>query len=295
LRLRWTVGDATVTSLVESEIPTSPRFLYRNMNKSEVLERAAASPWLRPHFISKDGYLLQTVQSLIISIGDRTIVVDTCIGNDKIRINQGWNRLQTTFLEDMVHAGFDPDEVTDVVCTHLHVDHLGWNTRLVDGEWLPTFPNARYTFVEEEYQHWLNLGGLFYGEDVFTDSVKPVVVAGLVDLVGSSHQICEGVNLVPTPGHTPGHVSVLVSSGGEQAVITGDMVYNPLQIADPTLASRYDTDPDAAIATRIRILNEWARQSMLLIGTHFGHPTAGHLQPDGPGFLFEVEFGATGY
>jgi len=286
--LRWKVGSTTITSFAESATPTSPRFLYKDLSKQGVLARAAAAPWLRPHFISKDGYLLQKIQSLVIDSGDLRIAVDTCVGNDKHRSNDLWNHLQGPFLDDLTRAGFPPESFTHVICTHLHVDHVGWNTRLVDGQWVPTFPNARYLFTKPEYEHWQTEPSLFEGEDVFGDSVAPIVEAGLADLVAIDHRLSDEIWFQPTTGHTPGHISVVIRSEGDRAVITGDMVHNPLQIADPDLSSMFDTDSDQARETRREVFPEWADGETLVIGTHFGSPTAGTMHPDGDGYRLKV-------
>ena len=288
MELQWTVGKATITSFAESETPTSPRFMYRDLTKQDVLDRAKDATWLRPHFVSKDGYLLQKIQCLVIDVGDQRIAVDTCIGNDKTRSNELWHNLQGPFLDDLTEAGYAPDSFSHVVCTHLHVDHVGWNTRLVDGTWVPTFPNARYLFAKAEFEHWRDEPGLFDGEDVFGDSVAPIVDAGLADLVPIDHRLNDEVRFQPTVGHTPGHVSVVIESGGSRAIITGDMVHNPLQIADPDLSSMFDTDSDQARSTRRAVFPEWADGSTLIIGTHFGSPTAGTMHPDGDGYRLEV-------
>ncbi len=286
--LVWTVGAATITSIPESETPTSPRFMYRGLSKDDVLARAAKAPWLRPHFISKDGYLLQKIQCLVIEVGGLVVAVDTCVGNDKHRSNELWHNLRGPFLDDLAAAGYPPESVTHVVCTHLHVDHVGWNTRQVGGQWLPTFPNARYLFARAEYEHWRSEPGLFEGEDVFGDSVAPIVVAGQADLVAVDHRINDEIHFQPTVGHTPGHISVVITSEGQRAVITGDMVHNPLQIADPDLSSMFDTDADQARATRREVFPDWADGETLVIGTHFGSPTAGTMHPDGDGYRLQI-------
>jgi glyoxylase-like metal-dependent hydrolase (beta-lactamase superfamily II) len=262
------------------------------VDKAAVLRRADAAPWLRPHFVTDEGYLLQKVQCLVIEVGDLRIAVDTCIGNDKFRSNPSWSGLQGSFLEDLEGAGFPVASVTHVVCTHLHVDHVGWNTRLVDDRWVPTFPDARYLFVAAEFEHWRQAPGSADGEDVFGDSVAPIADAGLADLVPSDHQLCPEVRLQPTPGHTPGHVSVVVESGAERAIITGDMAHHPIQIADPDLSSMFDSDPDAARRTRRAVFPEWADGRTVVIGTHFGSPSAGTLHPDGEGYRMELVGGA---
>jgi glyoxylase-like metal-dependent hydrolase (beta-lactamase superfamily II) len=291
--LSWTVGNATITSVVESETPTSPRFLYRDMSKVEVLERAAKAPWLRPNFVSDEGYLLQKIQCLVVELGELRIAVDTCVGNDKQRSNELWTNLDGPFLEDLAKAGYPPESITHVVCTHLHVDHVGWNTKLVDGQWVPTFPNARYLFVDAEYRHWRDEPSLFDGEDPFGDSVAPVLDAGLVDMVEPDHRIsgqagdAETVWFQSTPGHTPGHISLVIESAGQRAVITGDMLHHPMQLADPTLSSMFDTDSVASRQTREEVFPGWADGHTLVIGTHFGTPTAGRLVADGDGYRLD--------
>ena len=281
--LRWQVGEVSITSISESDTPTSPRFLYEGLSKGGVLARATAAPWLRPHFVSDDGYLLQRIHCCVIETGPHRIAVDTCVGNDKQRTNPLWHQQQGPFLDELTQAGFPPESITHVVCTHLHVDHVGWNTRWVDGRWMPTFPNAEYLFCRAEYDHWAATEDLF-GADVFGDSVKPIVDAGLVNMIDPDHRICDEVAFWSTPGHTPGHMSVLITSEGERAIITGDMVHTPLQLADPELSSMFDTDPDEARATRHEVFPDWADGRTLVIGTHFGAPTAGFMERDGDGY-----------
>jgi len=285
--MRWVVGDATVTAVIESEMPTSPRFLFSSVTKGDVAELATRHRWLAPHFVDDAGYLLQRVQCLVIEIDGVRIAVDTCVGNDKPRANPGWAQLQLPFLERLAEAGYAPEDIDIVLCTHLHVDHVGWNTRLVDGRWVPTFPNARYLFARTEFEHWRDTG-YEGGDDIFGDSVAPVVAAGQAELVAMDHLVCPGVRLDPTPGHTPGHVSVVVESGGHRAVITGDMIHTPIQIAEVGLSSAFDTDPVQAADTRRAFLARYCGGT-LVIGTHWGGPGAGHIVADGDGWSVDVD------
>lgn len=280
--LQWKIGDATITSVVESESKTSPRFLFKGLDKAGVLALADAAPWLRPHFVDADGYLLQKIQTLVIDVAGTRIAVDTCIGNDKARANPGWNMLQLPFLAGLEAAGYPPETIDYVVCTHLHVDHVGWNTRLVDGQWVPTFPNARYLFARPEFEHWKSTPD-DSGDDIFGDSVAPIAEAGLADLVPVDHRVCDEVRFEPTPGHTPGHISVVIESQGQRAVVTGDMIHTPIQIADTGLSSSFDYDQEAARVTRRSFLQRWSDGETLVIGTHFGTPTAGFVRPAGEG------------
>jgi glyoxylase-like metal-dependent hydrolase (beta-lactamase superfamily II) len=286
--LQWTVGETTVTSIPESQTPTSPRFLFEGIDKRNVLARAEAAPWLKPHFVDDNGYLLQKIHCCVIESGEHRIAVDTCVGNDKQRSNPFWHEQQGPFLDEMIAAGFDPESITHVICTHLHVDHVGWNTRFVDGEWVPTFPNARYLFVQAEYDHWNETDELF-GDDIMSDSVAPIVSAGLVDYVEPDHQISDEVSLQSTPGHTPGHASVVIESDGKRAIITGDMTHHPMQFADPEVSSMFDTDSDMARATRHETFPGWADGKTLVIGTHFGTPTAGIMHRDGDGYRLDFD------
>ena len=278
------VGDVRITRIVEMEGPTRGDFLFAEMTPQDILRHA----WLRPDFAFDDGKLKMCIQALVIESCGHRIVVDTCVGNDKIRNNPLWNKLQGAFLSDMEKAGFPVDSVDTVVCTHLHVDHVGWNTRWTDAGWVPTFGRARYLFGRTEWEHWSKSPETEDG-DVVGDSVQPVVDAGLVDLVESSHSITDEIRLEPTPGHTPGHVSVRIRSRGEEAVITGDLIHHPVQCAEIDWASRFDVDPDQARRTRRAFLTRCAEEGTRVIGTHFATPTAGRVMTDGDVFRFEGE------
>jgi glyoxylase-like metal-dependent hydrolase (beta-lactamase superfamily II) len=284
------VGDVTITRIVEMEGPTRGDFLFANATPEAILRHE----WMRPHFAFDDGKLNVSIQALVIESCGRRIVVDTCVGNDKVRSNPMWNELQGAFLSDMDSAGFPVDSIDTVVCTHLHVDHVGWNTRLTDEGWTPTFTRARYLFGRTEWEHW-SRSTETEGDDgvedrvVVEDSIRPVVDAGLVDLVESSHSITDEIQLEPTPGHTPGHVSVRIRSRGEEAVITGDLIHHPVQCAEVEWASRFDVDPDQALRTRRAFLARCSEEGTRVLGTHFATPTAGRVVVDGDAFRFEGE------
>jgi glyoxylase-like metal-dependent hydrolase (beta-lactamase superfamily II) len=223
-----------------------------------------------------------SIHALVVETPSRRIVVDTCLGNDKEnRRIPTWNRLQTSFLADLAAAGYARETIDTVICTHLHVDHVGWNTMLVEGRWVPTFPKARYLMGRIEFAHWTSQHEREDMSAVLADSVTPVWEAGLVDLVETDHRICDEVNLVPTPGHTPGHVGVRIASLGEEALITGDFMHHPCQIAHPEWSSTADSDPVEARLTRERSLTHLGNTPVLVIGTHFAGRTAGHVVRDG--------------
>jgi glyoxylase-like metal-dependent hydrolase (beta-lactamase superfamily II) len=174
------------------------------------------------------------------------------------------------------------------MCTHLHVDHVGWNTMLVDGKWAPTFPNARYLMGRIEFGHWRDQTAQPEQRAVFADSVAPVFEAGLVDLVEIDHRVCDEVSFVPTLGHTPGHVSIRISSKGEEALITGDFIHHPCQMARPEWASAADFDQVASTKTRRDVFERLAGGPTLVIGTHFATPTAGRVVRDGDAYRLDV-------
>jgi glyoxylase-like metal-dependent hydrolase (beta-lactamase superfamily II) len=280
--LRWTVGDVRITSVVETDGPTPVQFLFKGATPEQVL----AHDWLRPHFADERGRLISRVQLLLIESEGKLIAVDTCLGNDKVRAVPVWSMRTEPFLDWVRGAGFDPGDVDFVACTHLHVDHVGWNTMLVDGRWVPTFPNARYVFGRAEYEHWRDTPS--NDGDVFGDSVRPIMEAGLADLVEDHHAFTSEVSYEPTPGHTPGHQSVRIRSCGEDAVITGDLMHHPIQCAELDWGA-FDTDAALARATRRAFAAAQATNGSLVIGTHFGAPTAGHIRAHGDGtFRFEA-------
>jgi glyoxylase-like metal-dependent hydrolase (beta-lactamase superfamily II) len=247
-------------------------------------EALDAIDWLEP-FVDARNQIVLSIHALVLETPDQCLVVDTCIGNDKPRSYPRWNLMQGRFLEDFVARGFALDQVDTVLCTHMHVDHVGWNTRLVDGKWQPTFGNARYLFAETEWRHWQR-EPQEYGP-VIEDSVQPIFDAGLATLVDEQHKVSHEIQLEPTPGHTPGHVSVHITSRGEEAVITGDMIHHPCQIAHPGWSSTADVDQFKSAATRARFLERYADRPVLIIGTHFAAPTAGHIVRDGAAYRLD--------
>ena len=196
-----------------------------------------------------------------------------------------WHLRSTSFLTDLVDAGSPRESIDVVLCTHLHLDHVGWNTMRVDGRWVPTFPNARYLFARTEWEYWKDQPEEF--GPVITDSVRPIIDAGLADLVEMDHQLTDEVRLEPTPGHTPGHVSVHIRSAGEEAMITGDMMHHPCQIARPDWSTVLDYDAEQSRRSRRGFLERCAQGPVLVIGTHFMPPTAGRIVRDGDTYRFD--------
>jgi len=280
--LRWKIGDVTITRVVESVNGDIGAMIFPDLTPAEVAEVA----WLRPHFVDEAGRMMLSIHALLVESCGQRILVDTCVGNDKPRPLPEWNMRTGPFLEDLAAAGGPADSIDTVLCTHLHIDHVGWNTRKVGDRYLPTFPNARYLFGRTEWEHWKDEPEEF--GPVITDSVRPIVDAGLADLVESDHRVTDEVRLEPTPGHTPGHVSVRILSKGEEAVITGDLMHHPYQVARPTLSPNVDHDVEKSRATRRRFLESCADRPVLVIGTHFATPTAGRVVRDGDTYRFAV-------
>jgi len=284
--MRWTIGEVTITKVLELEVLGGSRFVLPDATR----EAVQSIKWLVPHFADEEGRLRMSIHALLIQTPTLRVVVDPCLGNDKQnRHVPGWNNRQGRFLDDIAAAGFPRESVDVVLCTHLHVDHVGWNTMLVDGRWQPTFPNARYLFGRVEYEFWKAQHTQEAARFVFEDSVRPVFDSGLADLVETDHRICEELRLIPSQGHTPGHVSIGIESGGQRALITGDIAHHPCQLARPHWRATPDCDPEQAEVTRRRMFGELCNQPVLVLGTHFAGPSAGWVEPDGEAWWLRTE------
>lgn len=280
----WQVGEVSIARVVETEgTIMSAAVLLPEATPEKVLPIG----WLRPHFIDAQGQLISSIHALLVRSQGQRIVIDTCLGNDKPRAVPQWNQRQGSFLADIAAAGFPREEVDFVVCTHLHPDHIGWNTMLVDGRWLPTFPNARYLFAAREWEHLERQPPSGIG-DYAGDSVRPVIEAGLADLVEPGFHLTDEVWLESTPGHSPGHVSVRIASRGAHAVVTGDLMHHPCQIARPHWSSPFDFDREQALDTRRAFISRYGDAPVLVIGTHFAAPTAGYIVAGDEGWWLQT-------
>ena len=282
----WRIGDVEITRIVEvNNWEDDITMLLPDATPETVLRY----PWLQPHFATPEGKMIISFQCFVMRTAEHRIMLDTCIGADRQREFDVFTNMQTDFLGDLDQAGFKLDEIDIVLCTHLHFDHVGWNTRLVDGEWVPTFENARYLFGRKEYEHWKMLEDTngYHDLNHMVDAVRPVVDAGLVDLIEPDHEICQEISLRPTPGHTPGHVSIEIESQGERAVVTGDMMHNPIQFERPSDAGRFDMDQAQAGQTREQFVDDMANSDVFVIGSHFSHPTGGFVVRDSDGCRLE--------
>ncbi|TXC93867.1 MBL fold metallo-hydrolase [Streptomyces sp. ISID311] len=280
----WTVGDLTVRRIDEVAFPAQTgRWLLPDATPEVV----AQAPWLRPDFADDAGALRLAGHSFAVEVQGLRILIDTGIGNGKPRANPAWHDLDTDYLQRLTAAGFAPEEVDLVVLTHLHTDHVGWNTRAEQGSWVPTFPRARYLTSRAEWDHWAGAEMDEARRQMFRDSVHPIRDAGLLDLVevpAEGTDIALGVRLLPTPGHTPGQVAVELRSAGQTALITGDCIHHPVQLLRPGIGSCVDVDPVQAEHTRRALLTSLAGTDTLLLGSHFPPPTAGRVIPEGDGY-----------
>ena len=284
----WRIGDVEVARIVEvNAFEDNIAMLL----KDETAEFVRQHRWLQPHFATPEGLMKISFQAFVLRSRGKNVMIDTCIGADRKREYDVFCNLKTTFLEDLAAAGFPHERMHAVLCTHLHFDHVGWNTRLVNGRWVPTFPQARYLFGKQEFDHWALLRdtGGYHNFEHLHDAVYPIVAAELVDYISTDYQLTDEVSLFPTPGHTPGHVSVLIRSRGEEAVITGDLMHHPIQLLEPLRHANFDMDKAQAALTREAFVKRFANSKVLVIGSHFCDPTSGWIVRNGKGWKLRIE------
>jgi glyoxylase-like metal-dependent hydrolase (beta-lactamase superfamily II) len=272
----WKVGAVEITRLVEVWKWEDDIWMVLEDSKPPIVH---TQPWLIPDHATPEGRMFINFQAFFVRAGNRRIMIDTCIGADRERQFPVFTKMRTTFMQDLASLGIAPNDIDTVLCTHLHFDHVGWNTHLVDGRWVPTFPKARYLFSRKEYDHWLMLRdtGGYHGINHLSDAVDPVIEAGLVDFIPHDYALSEEIRLLPTPGHTPGHVSVYINSQGQEAVITGDMMHHPIQVAMPEHLATFDMDKPAGAKTRVEFVKRFQEKPVLVIGSHFADPGAGYI------------------
>lgn len=245
------------------------------------------------YFDAPSGKVFGCLQSWLIDTGTVRILFDTGAGNDKDRPNLPiFGNLQTDFLGRLARAGYQPEDIDIVVCSHIHVDHVGWNTRLVDGRWEPTFRNARYVLPIRDRDYWDPLIdgagpqgiGALVNANMFEDSVRPILDAGRAEWADDGFEVLPGMILRCRPGHTPGSMSLHLASDGEKAMFVGDIVHHPAQIYRPDWNSIFCEDQDQARETRRTLLEEAAREEALLVPAHFAGSHAARVVRDGKGF-----------
>ncbi len=287
----WRLGDVRIDRVLEFEQPLiAPRTLLPQADDEIV---ARHRHWLEPDLLDPaSGLLVVAFHSFVITTPRSVVLVDTCSGNDRERPGKvRYHRRNWPYLANLAAADISPESVDYVLCTHLHVDHVGWNTQLIDGRWAPTFPNARYLFDRQEWAFWETeyRTGRFTDDPFYEDCILPVIAAGLVDFVEDDREIDPWVRLEPSRGHTPGHVCVRVLGGGREAVMSGDVMHHPLQCAEPQLSSCFCVDADRSHRTRRAFLERHAETDALVMPAHFPTPTAGRIVRSGEAFRFGFE------
>ena len=286
------IGDFEVQRITEYEGPfIAPETFFPDFDP-EVLR---ANPDLAgPRLIDPaTGRLVFSFHSFVVRTGHHTILIDSCLGNDKERPTRPqFHRLRSSYLADLVAAGVGPETVDYVMCTHLHWDHVGWNTRLDNGRWVPTFANARYIMARREYDHWHAVQQR--GEDsphrlAFEDSVLPVVASGQAQLVDDDFALEDGLWFEGAPGHTPGNVVIDARSMDDRALFLGDVLHHQLQLASPQWSTLACTDPDLSRSTRMRLVEEHAERRTRLLPAHFPAPTVGRIIRHGGAYRYQFE------
>ena len=286
-RFEWKIGASSLHRVIESEDAIlGPFEIFGDCTQMHLDENR---DWLMPRFQDPaSGLLIITIQSFLIKQADLTVLVDCCAGNDKDRKRPHFHRQKRPWLETLRAAGARPEDIDVVLCTHLHVDHIGWNTRLENGKWVPTFPNARYLIAQREWDFWRNAGpaALERTGDFLTDSVLPIIDSGQAEMIGDTHALKSDISIEPVHGHTPGQKMLRLGSGADQALLTADMMHHPLQLKYPEWSTRFCIDPDMARQTRIKFLKEHAGSGRLVFPTHFPSPTGGRIERDGKAYRF---------
>lgn len=286
--LEWHIGDVEITQIVEME---GGPLIHESLSQA-TKESITSVPWLSPHFAQKNGSLKALVQTFLVKSQKKLILIDTGNGNGKKRPHcPTWGNLNTDYLQRFSELGIKPESIDYVLNTHLHFDHIGWNTYRKDNAWVPTFPNATYLFVKEEYDYWKGNPEKEMEDDKlgFADSIEPIVGAGLAKLVPSDFKLDEHISLIPTPGHTPGHISVKIQANDKTAIISGDIIHHPIQLAYPDWTTGFDSLEDAATQSKLELLEDLADTKTLFIGTHFANPVAGYIVRDNGAFKLNTD------
>ena len=290
------IGDYSVGRI--TEIQFAP-FAATEFFPAATPEMVQAASRALPGRFSDDGKIVMSFHAFVLRTGRHTIMVDTCCGADKPRPGrEQFNVGKQDFIAGLAAVGVKPEEVTHVMCTHLHWDHVGWNTRLVDGRWVPTFPNAKYVMAKREYDYWDGVYAKEKGKQDnmhalgFEDSVLPVMRAEKAILVADDYELDKGISLEPCHGHSPGHVVINVASGGKKGVFIGDVIHHPIQLLHPDLSTRADFDQDAARASRTALIEKHAGTGTLVLPQHFATPTCGTIERAGDAFRFDFVQGS---
>ncbi len=283
----YTVGDARISRVEDCVLASFlPERLLPGLGEAD--RRILRG---MPQTLASDGrHLLLSIHSWVVQVGGKTIIVDTGVGADKARPHaQYFDRLKTPYLDRLREVGVSPQDVDYVLHTHLHVDHVGWNTRLVDGRWTPTFPKARHVFSAKEYAYFTNPENLTERNrtsfQVQADSVTPIVSAGLAKMIEvTGQEVIPGFSFHPTPGHSVDHASIVLQSAGARAIFAGDVVHHPVQVHEPKLLSVFDAERERTLASRRWALDFAADREAMMFSSHFSSPSAGYVTRSGEAY-----------
>jgi glyoxylase-like metal-dependent hydrolase (beta-lactamase superfamily II) len=282
------VGKITIKRIVDLEfVPFAANLVFPDATQEKI--KNLSSTVGMKHFAEKTFDLLLSFHSYLIQTDKYNILVDTCCGNDKDRATRpAWHKRQGPFLDNLKKNGLMASDIDIVLCTHLHADHVGWNTQLIGGKWHPTFSNAQYLFTIKEFEYWKNKNEQNLSEPImygsFDDSILPVIASGQASFVNSDHQIDDGVRIEPAYGHTPGNIIVHVESAKEHAVLCGDVIHHPLQLSKPLWSTNFCFDPNLSRQTRINLLETYADTETAILPAHFHSPDYGCIERHGSGF-----------
>ena len=281
------IGDARIDRLIDLERFELPLgWLFPDATVEALTDDLA---WLEPDFLTGDKAIL-AIQSTVLRVGGRTILIDTCVGEHKPRPRHpAWNaRQQTGYLDRLKALGVAPEAVDIVFCTHLHADHVGWNTRIDNGRWVPTFPNARYLIGKRELSDWetklQSAPADMINHGSYADSILPVIEARRAELIDHDHQVLDGLVVRRLPGHTPGSIGLSMHRHGGRCLFTGDSIHHPVQLIHPEWSSSLCSDPQLARATRTHYLAEAVENGTWLVPAHFVGHTGVQIRRHGNGY-----------
>lgn len=297
------LGHFEITKIVESVGPAFElNFLLPDANPEQVGQHES---WLLPNYVDKaSGILIASFHSYLVKTPHHNILIDACVGNDKERPGfPEMHKLKSDYVAQLASTGLNPSDIDFVMCTHMHPDHVGWNTQLENGQWIPTFPKARYLFGQTEFDAWKQYHEEIAGTEndpipapvstvlgySFNDSVLPVIEAQQAVMIDDGHEIESGMMVRTAPGHSPGNFVVDVESNGRHALFSGDVMHHPLQIVFPEWSSGFCADPSLAAQTRLQVLEQISDTNTILMPAHFPSPTWGTVHSTNRGFEFTTE------
>ena len=293
-------GDISVAKVLDSTDHFKAAIAFPDVDLNHFRQH---HDWIRPFYDFENESIIISTHSYVVKTPEFTAIVDTCIGNDKNRIGSGpifkanegvlsgWNNRNSPYLDNLIQSGIDPREVDYVLCTHMHADHVGWNTKLQDGRWVPTFPNAQYLFSQTELEGMQKQTGNPFDEYirlVYEDSVLPVIQSGQSIIIDSDFDLGKGITILPTPGHSPGHFCIELRAKNSRGILTGDVLHNPIQVCYPHWTTMFCEDKEKANETRIKLVDYLTDSDIVVLAAHFAGTTAGKIVADANGIKFNL-------